>query len=142
MRSWCSCLFLNAVVFVADYYNVTFSHLYFIHLFILTFVGSIRRSKIYDKFSEMQIKMENGNFYGDFKEEYKLRNDYKYPGRANFLKVFIILNPQSTLHVFAQKYTITITKFFFMEDQENVTGSSWLATLIVEKTIVSYFKNW
>ncbi|VDH98885.1 Hypothetical predicted protein [Mytilus galloprovincialis] len=28
--------------------------------------------------------MENGN--GDFKEEYKLRNDYKYPGRANFMK--------------------------------------------------------
>lgn len=122
------CSLLNVVAFVADYYTVTFSNLYFIHLFILTFVGSIRRSKIYDKFSEMQIKMENGN--GDFKEEYKLRNDYKYPGRANFMKVFIILNPQSTLHVFAQKYTITITKFFFfMEDQENVTGSSWLATL-------------
>ncbi|VDI28844.1 Hypothetical predicted protein [Mytilus galloprovincialis] len=28
--------------------------------------------------------MENGN--GDFKEEYKLRNDYNHPGRANFMK--------------------------------------------------------
>ncbi|CAG2256468.1 unnamed protein product [Mytilus edulis] len=46
--------------------------------------GSIRRTKIYDRFSEMQIKMENGN--GDFKEEYKLRNDYNHPGRANFMK--------------------------------------------------------
>ncbi|CAG2200032.1 unnamed protein product [Mytilus edulis] len=69
-----------------DIYKNTFLLEQMEDILCLALKRSIRRSKIYDKFSEMQIKMENGN--GDFKEEYKLRNDYKYPGRANFMKGF------------------------------------------------------